>query len=318
MENNTVKVHMEKRRQWLIDVLIRLFKEKPLGAAGGVLFLLMILVAIFAKYLAPYPPNTIDLSVLLHPPSTAHLLGTDNLGRDLLSRIIYGARTSVTVGVLGPAISLVVSTILGITSGFVGGKFDLILQRFIDAWMCFPGIIVLLTLISIVGQGIVQLILILGIFGGIGGSRTIRSAVINIRNDMYVQSAEAMGAPTSRILIKHILPNISAMLIILYTSGMAGAILAESSLSFLGFGVPPPNPSWGGILSMEGRLYMLEAPHICLFPGIVLSVTVFGVSMLGDALRDLLDPRLRGGLGSYKKQRPRKVYKKKEIQSDTN
>jgi len=300
MDNIVIKPVL-KKRQWFLKNIIRLFKEKPLGAACGLLFVLIALTAVFANVLSPYPPNMMSLTDILQPPSSTHLLGSDNLGRDLLSRVIFGARISVTVGVLVPAISLIVAVSLGITSGFIGGNYDLILQRFIEAWMCFPPLIVLMTVMAITGQGLFQLVVIMGIFAGIGGSRTIRAAVLNIRNEMYINAAETIGLRTFNILSKHILPNISSLLIIIYTGGMAGAILGEASLSFLGLGVPPPNPTWGGMLSSEGRRYMLEAPHLSLFPGIALSVTVFSLSMMGDSLRDLLDPRLRGGLGRYRK-----------------
>ncbi len=270
-----------------------------MGTVGGVIVLIMLLAGIFSGFLSPYPFNEIHPGDFLHPPSAQYLLGTDNLGRDLLSRILGGARTSMIVGLASPAISILVSIIIGGMSGFIGSKFDMVVQRFVDAWMCFPELIILLSVMAFVGQGLLQVVLVLGISGGIGGSRTIRGAVIAIKENMYVESAKAVGSPILRTMMRHILPNIMPVVIIIFTTRMAGAILAEASMSFLGFGVPPPDPTWGGMLSNDGRRYMLQAPWMALWPGVALSVVVYGINMLGDAIRDLIDPRLKGGIGRY-------------------
>jgi peptide/nickel transport system permease protein len=290
----------KKSLPFLIEVLVRLVKEKPLGTFGGVIVLILFLVGIFANFLAPYGYNEMVLGARLQSPSTTYWLGTDNLGRDLLSRIIYGARISMIVGLAVPAISVSMSLIIGGISGYFGGKLDLFIQRFVDTVMCFPGLVIMLTVVAIVGPGLVQVILLLGILGGIGGQvRVKRSAVLGIKGNVYVEAARAIGAPSSRILLKHILPNIMAVVIVSFSMGMGGAILAEATLSFLGFGIPPPAPSWGGMLSGPARRYMLQAPWMALWPGVALSLVVYGMNMLGDGLRDILDPRLRGGLGRY-------------------
>ena len=288
-----------KRRPLLIDLVIRLVREKPLGTVGGVIVLLLILTGIFADLLAPYGYKELQLGDALTGPSAKYLLGTDNLGRDMLSRIIYGARVSMIVGLSAAALSAVTSTSIGVFSGFLSGKVDIVIQRFVDAWMCFPALIVVITLMAIIKPGLLSIILVLGIYGGIGGSRVIRSAVIGIKGNVYVEAANAIGCSTVGTLFRHILPNIMAPIIILFSIGVGGAILAEASLSFLGFGLPPPIPSWGGMLSSEGRRYMYMAPWLAIWPGLALAIVVYGVNMLGDAVRDILDPRLRGGLGSY-------------------
>ncbi len=288
-----------KRYPFLIDVLVRLVKEKPLGTVGGVIVLVLLIVGIFADILAPYGFNEIILADRLGAPSAKHFLGADNLGRDLLSRIIFGARISMYVGLGGSTLDAIVATTIGIISGFFGGKTDIIIQRFVDAWMCFPSLFLFLTVMAILGPGVIQVILILGVHGGIRSSRVIRSAVIGIKENIYLEAARAIGAPDRRILTKHILPNVMAPILIIFTVAMGRMILSEAMLSFLGFGIPPPTPSWGGMLSGSGRTYMLQAPWMALWPGLSLAIVVYGINMLGDAIRDLLDPRLRGGLGRY-------------------
>jgi peptide/nickel transport system permease protein len=292
-------VEERKAHSLLVDLAIRLLKEKPLGAVGLAIVMVLFIAGIFADWLTPYGMNDVDMSVRLLPPSGTFILGTDNLGRDLLTRIIFGARVSLIVGLSATAISVTTATLLGIISGFFGGKTDLIIQRLVDAWMCFPGLVILLTVLSITGPGMLQVIFILGILSGITGSRVVRSAVIGIRENAYVDAARAIGAQPGKILTKHILPNIMPVIIVSFTIGIGGMILAEASLSFLGFGIPAPIPSWGGMLSGAGRAYMYQAPWMMLWPGVALAITIYGMNMLGDAVRDLLDPRLRGGLGRY-------------------
>ena len=297
-----------KRRGRLAAFCIRLVREKPLGTACGIIILLLILVAIFAETLAPYPYMKINMIERMQGSSVRHLLGTDFAGRDVLSRMIHGARLSITVGLAATSLNLVVAVLIGGISGFLGGKVDLAMQRFVDAWMAFPGLLLLLTIMSIVGQGLLQIIVVLGITGGIGGSRILRGAVISIKENDYFLAARAVGTPTGQILIRHVLPNIMAPIIIVFSINVGGVIMAEASLSFLGFGLPVEFPSWGGMLSREGRLYMEAAPRLALWPGLCLTIVVYSLNMFGDALRDLLDPRLRGGEGSYgtaKKKRKR-------------
>ena len=288
-----------KRRGRLADFLIRLWREKPLGTACGMIVLLFIVVAIFADVLAPHDYRKRHLPDRMQGSSTQYLLGTDHLGRDLLSRLIVGARISLTVGLAATSLNVIVAVLIGGTFGFLGGKPDLVVQRFVDAWMAFPGLLLLLTIMSIVGQGLLQIIVVLGVSGGIGGSRTVRSAVIGVKENDYFLAAKAVGTPTSLILIRHVLPNIMAPIIIIFSINIGGVIIAEASLSFLGFGLPIEIPSWGGLLSREGRNYMEAAPWLALWPGLFQTITVYSLNMFGDAIRDLLDPRLRGGEGSY-------------------
>ena len=283
-----------KRRSQMAAFLIRLVREKPLGTASGIIILILILVAIFADVLTPYPYDEHHLADIMKGPSARYLLGADHFGRDLLSRLIYGARVSLLVGLATTVLSVVISTLIGGTSGFLGGKFDIIVQRVVDAWIVFPGLLLLLTLMSIAGRGVLQIILVLGISGGIGGSRVVRSAVIGIKENDYFLAARAIGSPTTATLMRHVLPNIMAPVIIIFSITVGGVILSVASLSFLGYGLPIQIPDWGGMLSREGRKYMEMAPRLALFPGLALTITVYCLNMFGDAVRDLLDPRLRG------------------------
>ena len=240
-----------KRRGRFADFFIRLWQEKPLGTISGLIILLLIVVAIFADVLTPYPYDKLNLADRLQGASARHLLGTDQLGRDLLSRLIFGARISLVVGLAATTLNVLVALLVGGTSGFLGGKVDLAVQRFVDAWMAFPGLLLLLTIMSVVGRGLPQIIVVLGVAGGIGGSRVVRGAVIGIKENDYFLAARAVGTPTGQILIRHVLPNIMAPIIIIFSINIGGVIIAEASLSFLGFGLPIKVPSWGGMLSRE-------------------------------------------------------------------
>ena len=286
-----------RRHTGLGDFFIRLWTEKPLGSACGIVVLLLIVVAVFADVLAPYGYTEIHLADRLQGASARYLLGTDQLGRDYLSRLIYGARLSMLVGLSATTLNVVVAVLIGGISGFLGGKLDLGVQRFVDAWMAFPGLLLLLTIMSILGQGVPQMILVLGISGGIGGSRVVRGAVIAVKENDYFRAAASIGSAKWRAFARHVLPNIGAPLIIIFSINIGGAIMSEASLSFLGFGLPPEFPSWGTLLSWEGRRYMEQAPWLALWPGLCLTLVVYSLNMFGDAMRDLLDPRLRGGGG---------------------
>jgi len=284
-----------KRRSALAEFFARLVKEKPLGLLGGVIFSTLLLIGVFADLLSPYGKDEIHIFDRLAPISTQYLLGADQIGRDILSRLIHGARVSMIVGLSATTTTVLVAAIIGIPSGFVGGKFDILLQRLVDAWLAFPGLLVLITVMSIVGRGMLQIILVIGILSGIGWSRVVRSAVIGIKENDYFLAAEALGSTNAGMVKRHVIPNIIAPMIVVYSVSIGWAIMTEAGLSFLGFGLPPNVPSWGGMLSGEGRLYMEAKPQLALFPGFCLATVIYGVNMFGDAVRDLYDPRLRGG-----------------------
>jgi peptide/nickel transport system permease protein len=281
-------------REWRRHFLGRLLREKPLGAAGGVIFILFLLCGIFADFLAPYGMNEISPLNRLKPPSSTFPLGTDNLGRDMLSRCLYGAQLSVIIGFCAAGLATLISVLLGIVTGYLGGKVDLVIQRVVDAWQSFPDLIVLIVVVSVVGPGLPQIIATLGLLLGIAGSRIIRSAVVSVRENMYVHAAHSIGASTPWILWRHILPNVLPPIIVLFTTRVGFVILAESGLAFLGLGVPPPAPTWGGMLSGSGRTFMFQGPWLALAPGLCLTVVVYATNVFGDALRDILDPRMRG------------------------
>jgi peptide/nickel transport system permease protein len=290
-------IEIPKRLHWTLDILVQLLKTKPLGAFGGFIVLALIIVALAAPIIAPFGPNEIHGEKTVEAPSRTFYFGTDALARDVFSRIVYGARVSLMVGFGAISLSTTLATIIGILSGYFGGMFDTIVQRIVDAMMSFPWLIIMLTVMAVLGPGIPNVILALAIAGFSGASRVIRSAVLAIKESDYVMAARSVGCKQWMVLLRHILPNVAAPIIVLATLGLGNAILAEAALSFLGFGVPPPAPSWGRMLSGDGLDWMLQGPWLVIFPGLAISSAVFGFNMLGDALRDLLDPKLTGGGG---------------------
>ena len=276
------------------EFLARLWREKPLGAAGGIVFLVFLLCGIFADVLAPYGVNETNLAVRLQPPSLDHLLGTDHLGRDVLSRILMGAQLSMIVSFVAAGLATVLSLVIGVVSGYFGGRTDMVVQRGVDAWMTFPDLVLLIVIVSVVGPGIPQIVLVLGLLYGIAGSRIVRGAVVSVKENMYTHAAQSIGARTFHILRRHIVPNVMPVLIVLFTTRIGAVILTEAGLSFLGLGVPPPAPTWGSMLSGTGRTYMYLGPWLALAPGLCLTIVVYAINVYGDALRDLLDPRMRG------------------------
>lgn len=289
-----VDATLPRRRGPLVSFLRRLIKEKPLGAIGGAIFVLFLFCGIFADFLAPFSANETNMYHRLESPSWDFPMGTDHIGRDVLSRILYGAQLSMIVGFLAAGLATVVSIVLGIVSGYIGGKTDMLIQRFVDAWMTFPDLVLLIVVISIIGPGITQIIIVLGLLYGIAGSRIVRGSVVTVRENMYTHAAQSMGARTLYILWRHILPNVMPVVIVLFTTRVGAVILAEAGLSFLGLGIPPPTPTWGAMLSGTGRTYMYLGPWLALAPGLCLTIVVYAINIYGDALRDLLDPRMRG------------------------
>jgi peptide/nickel transport system permease protein len=271
--------------------------HQPLGTLGTGLLLLFLLLAIFAPVLAPANPAAIDLSHRLAPPSHAHWFGTDELGRDILSRSIYGARISLVVAVSVVALSLLLGLIFGGLAGYYGGVMDTALNIFVmNAFLSLPGILLAIAFVAFLGPGLVNLILALSIGGWVGYARLVRAQVLAAREREFVEAARALGASDLRIFTRHILPNILQPLIVQSAIGMAGAVLAEATLSFLGLGVPPPAASWGSMLN-DGRPHLFDAPHLVVFPAIAVMLCVLAFNFIGDALRDFLDPRTRMSVG---------------------
>jgi peptide/nickel transport system permease protein len=268
-------------------------RREPVGFVCVFVVIAFIVVATFAPWIQPYGESDI-VGKRLQAPSSEHFFGTDNIGRDVFSRVLMGARVSMLVGFVSVAMGLVSGAALGITSAYFGGKFDLYIQRLVDAKLAMPTLILAMLLLAVLGPGLWSAVIAIGILGIGNGSRVIRSSVLSIKEEMYVEAARAIGATAPRVMARHILPQVVPLLIILASVSIPGAISIEASLSFLGIGVQPPTPSWGNMLSGPGRAYMETAPWLVLGPGIALSVVVLAYNLLGDSLRDVLDPRLRG------------------------
>ncbi|MFH1484597.1 MAG: ABC transporter permease [Chloroflexota bacterium] len=276
-----------------IEKLVRFCKVKPLGAAGGFIVLVMVATALLAPLISPYDAYEMRFDSLFAPPGEEFFLGTDNYGRDILSRIIWGSRISLTVGLVSVSLGITSGALLGLVSGFVGGRLDVIGQRFIDILMAFPVLILALCVVAALGPTIRNVIIAISIVLIPQGARVVRSSSLAVRETQYVDAARAIGASAPHILLRHVLPNCIAPFIIVFTANLGWAIVVEASLSFLGLGTPPPEPSWGSMISAEGRQYLEKAPWIGVFPGVAISLGVFGFNILGDALRDVWDPRLK-------------------------
>jgi len=275
------------RRAW------RRLARNPGALAGACMLTLLLVVAMLAPLLTPYDPNQFSVGASLGPPGRAHPMGTDRYGRDMLSRIVLGARLSLPIGLLAVSFALVAGTLLGLVTGYFGGRIDSFGTKLIDIMLGFPPIMLALLIIAILGIGISNVILAVGIAGIPRFARIVRGATISAKENVYVEAARAMGATAPRLLLGHILPNVSAPIIVLATLYIGRAILESSALGFLGMGVQPPTPEWGSMLS-EGREFMRHAWWLMVFPGAVLFLTVISVNLLGDYLREVLDPRLKG------------------------
>ena len=270
-----------------------LARRNHLAGAGMMMVLVLVFFAVFAPWIAPQSPSAIDLPLRLQPPSTAHWLGTDELGRDILSRAIYGARISMLVGASVVAGSLLIGLILGSIAGYYGGRIDRFFNVVLmNAFLSFPGILLAIAFVAFLGPGIFNLILALCIGGWVGYARLVRAQVLAVKEKEFVEAARALGANDWRIVTRHILPNIIQPVIVQAAIGMAAAVLAEATMSFLGLGVPPPTASWGSMLS-DGRAYLFDAPHLVLFPAAAVMLAVLSFNFIGDALRDYMDPRSR-------------------------
>jgi peptide/nickel transport system permease protein len=271
-----------------------MLRRKPLGTVGAVIVVVMIAAAALAELLSPYGFAQTSLMERFIAMNASHWLGTDQLGRDLLTRLMYGARISLYVGFGAVIVGSVLATLIGVLSAYFGGRLDLWLQRIVDAWMAFPPLLLLMSIMSLLGPTVLNITAVLGIAFGIQNSRIIRGIALSIKEYQFVEAARALGAQHLRITVSHLLPNVMPTIIVVATTGLSTVILTEASLSFLGLGVPPPYPTWGGMLSLAGLDHMYRAPWLAIWPAVALSLAVFGFNMLGDALRDLLDPRLKG------------------------
>lgn len=272
--------------------LLLFAKHKPLGMAGGAIVVVLIFLAIAAPLVSPYDPLEVNSKTMLEPPSRTHLFGTDQAGRDVLSRVIWGARIALWVGI----VSVGIGTVAGVTFGiptYWGGALDLAIQRVMDGMLAFPTLILAITLVAVLGPGITNAMIAIGIVMVPQMARLVRGSVLSVRESTFVEASIAIGARDRYIIWRHVLPNILAPIIVMATAGLGRAILVEASLSFLGLGTQPPTPSWGADLSGPGRAYMEDAPWLATFPGLAVSLVVLGINLYGDALRDILDPRLR-------------------------
>ena len=275
----------------MTDFLERFFKNK-MAVAGSIVVMLLFTVSLLAPWIAPYDPSTIDLKHVLAPPSFGHPLGTDQLGRDVLSRMIWGAGISLKVGFVATGIAMLIGTILGAAAGYYGRWVDATIMRFVDIMLCFPTFFLILAVIAILEPSIWNIMIVIGLTGWMGITRLVRADFISLKERDFVSAARVIGASDFRIIFVHILPNAMASVLVATTLGIAGAILTESALSFLGIGVQPPIPSWGNILT-AGKDNIDIAWWLSLYPGLAILITVLGYNLLGEGIRDSLDPRLR-------------------------
>lgn len=292
----TLRALREKEPRWIsIPRGLLLFcRQKPMGGLGGVVILVMVFAAVFAGMVSPYSPYKISPIDSVVAPSAKYLMGTDELGRDIFSRIIWGSRASLYVGIMVITFGTLVGSIIGMISGYEGGLLDLFVQRVIDSMQAFPALVLAMAMVAMLGASINNVIIALAIVIIPSESRVVRSATLSVKENQYVEAARAIGAGHLRVLFRHIMPNVFAPIVILMSIQLGTVILAEASLSFLGLGTPPPTPTWGGMLSGSGRQYFELAPWLAVFPGVAISLAVLGFNLLGDAIRDVLDPRMRG------------------------
>jgi len=279
----------------VVGVVARFIRTKPLGAAGAVIILGMLILAMFAELLAPYDPYLGDYGQQFSRPSAEHWFGTDEFGRDVLSRIMYGARIALFVGFSTSLIGCTLGAVLGVVSAFWGGHVDLLLERLMDILLAFPGLILALAIASILGPAVHNVVIAISIPVIPRVARVVRAAAMSVKENVYVEAVQALGASRWRVILQHIIPNVAAPYIIMLTATLGASILAEAALSYLGLGAAEPTPSWGLMLSGSAPSYAEKAPWIALFPGIAISLGVFGFNLFGDSLRDALDPKLRKG-----------------------
>jgi ABC-type dipeptide/oligopeptide/nickel transport system permease subunit len=276
-----------------LRALWNVMRKKPLGMASAILLLALVLTAIFADVLAPYDPLETRPEIRLSAPSRAHPFGTDDIGRDVLSRVVYGARISLWVGLLAVGIGTMVGMVIGLVCGYWEGRIDIVLQRVMDAIQAIPGLVLALAIVSVLKPSTTNAMLAIAVVIIPGNSRIVRGSVLSAKQNRYVEAAQALGCRQLKIVLTHILPNVTAPILVIGSIWLGNAILIEASLSFLGLGTQPPIPSWGLMLSSTGRAFMEQAPWLAIFPGLAISLAVFGFNLFGDTLRDAWDPKLR-------------------------
>lgn len=280
------------RRRW--GTVTRFTVRQPLASFGLLVLLFFLALAVAAPYVVPKDPIATSILSSRTPPGSEYWFGSDNLGRDVFSRVLLATRFSMLLGLAATLVGLVISLTIGVVSGFVGGRVDTVIQRLVDAAMGIPFILFLLLVVTMAGASFLTIAVVIGLYSGITGSRIVRSAVLSVREEMYVEAARAVGSSWARLVLRHVLPNIMAPVIVITSLNLGSSILAESALSFLGYGVQPPDPTWGQMMGAEARPYVTRAPWMVIFPGLALSLAVFSINVLGDGLRDALDPRMRG------------------------
>lgn len=283
---------VERRPETLLEDFLRRLLARKMAVAGGVFVVLMIVAALAAPLLAPYDPNALDLSAQLSPPSWAHPLGTDDLGRDVLARMLHGARVSLSVGFVAVGISIAIGIVLGGVAGYYGGRADTFIMWLVDVMLVFPTIFLILAIIAFVGPSLFNIMVVIGVTSWMGVTRLVRAEFLALREREFVAAVRAQGARDARIIFRHILPNALAPVLVAATFGVAGAILTESALSFLGLGVQPPRATWGSLLS-DGKALIEVAWWLTAFPGLAIFLTTLAYNLLGEGIRDALDPRLR-------------------------
>ena len=283
----------EKPRARWLQAIYDFCRQRPLGAIGAVIILVMAVVAVFAPWLAPFDPLETDYGAMLAAPSNQHWLGTDAFGRDVLSRVIYGSRTALIVGLGASLIGATIGALIGVASAYFGGRIDLVVQRIMDVLISFPLIILALAVVAILGTGVQNVILAIAIPMIPRCARVVRASALAVREMPYVDAARAAGFGNSRIVLRHMLPNVTAPYLIMLTAFVGQAILLEASLSFLGLGVTEPTAAWGLMLSGSSQEFYREAPWMIIFPGLAISLAVFAFNLFGDSLRDWLDPKLK-------------------------
>ncbi|MFC1549390.1 ABC transporter permease [Nitrospirota bacterium] len=275
----------------LARIILRRIQDNPLTVIGAVSVIILSLAALMAPLISPYDPTVIDIDNILSPPDRHHLFGTDDLGRDVLSRMLYGSRVSLSVGLVAVSIAVLIGISIGSIAGYFGGRTDAVLMRFVDIMLTFPTLFLILAVIAVVGPGIYTIMVVIGVTGWMDVARLVRAEFLTLKERDFVQAAKATGAGNLRIIFRHILPNALSPVFVAATFGIAGAILVESGLSFLGLGIQPPRPSWGNILT-TGKDYIEVAWWLSMFPGLAILLTSLSYNLLGEGLRDALDPRL--------------------------